>query len=92
MRRRQREHFSLPWSLARSQMKGFGYDGAALSGPHQSVTPKLVVCLSQGGLQSVCSQCQRLSLFGIGRFLCICVCVCMCMCFCSVHSCNTLKW
>ena len=33
-------------------MKGFGYDGAAHSGPCQSVTPKLVVCLLQGGLQS----------------------------------------
>lgn len=37
-------------------MKGFGYDGAAHSSPHQSLTPKLVVCLSQGGLQPVCSQ------------------------------------
>lgn len=26
----------LPWSLARSQMKGFGYDGAAHSSPPQS--------------------------------------------------------
>lgn len=55
MRQRQREHFSLPWSLAKSQMKGFGYDGAALSSPHQSLTPKFAVCLAQGGLRSLCS-------------------------------------
>ncbi|MED6271668.1 hypothetical protein CHARACLAT_022577 [Characodon lateralis] len=43
----------LPWSLAKSQMKGFGYDGAAHSSPYQSQSHQnwsytsYRVCISQ---------------------------------------------
>ena len=50
-------------------MKGFGYDGVAHSSSHQSVTPKLVACLSRGGLKSVCSRSIRVS----SADVCLCV-------------------
>ena len=62
-------------------MKGFGYDGAAHSSPHQSVTPKLVVWLSQGELQSVCSH-----IIGDCWHLSSCVCVCVCVFAACIHA------